>query len=211
MSVKKFRFTEAFKPGDGEALASALVGSAAVRAALGLGDLTPEQAEEPLTVTELRKSVVHMGFFDRIEEAGLVTETGYIRQMAEEMHGGVPVSDLLRDALLNDESEHAALFSAEDRDEFIFRVFRYVCVGGSLCQHDENWQPYLDAARALYKELVSVHRANASGDVEVSSTLLELRGRGVHDGRSPHSFAYIVIDPKTRHVTAWRWERKAFW
>jgi len=213
MTVHKFRFTEPFKPGDGPALAASFAASAAVRSAIGLADAGAAGAGDgdALAVQELRTSVVHMGFFDRIEEAGLVAGTGYIRQMAEEAIDGVAVNDAVRDALVNRDSEHFELFSAEDRDEFIFLVFLFCAVGGAMCQQEDSWQPYLDATRKLYRELVSVHRATASGEVEVSSTVLRLRGQGICDEESPFSFAYLIVDPKVKHATIWRWKRKPFW
>ena len=212
MTVHKFRFTEPFKQGDGAALAASFAANTVVRSTLGLADAAGGGGgDDGLTVQELHKTVVHMGFFDRIQEAGLVAQTGYIRQMAEETIDGVAVNDAVRDALVNRESDHFELFSADDRDEFIFLVFLFCAVGGAMCQQEDNWQPYLDATRALYRELVSVHRATASGDVEVSSTVLRLRGQGICDEESPFSFAYLIVDPKVKHATIWRWKRKPFW
>ncbi len=42
--------------------------------------------------------------------------------------------------MLNEENEfeldHGPLFSEEEQDEFLFRIFRHLTVGGSLCQFE---------------------------------------------------------------------------
>lgn len=206
MTTHKFRFTTPFKKGDEQTLAAALADNAAVRDALGLAP-----SDDPLVVTPMRSSVVNLAFFDRLQEAGLVADAGYIRQMAEEMVDGVPINDHVRDVLINPESEHADLFSEADRLEFLFFIFTVLCVGGSMCQPDETWQPYLETTKALYRELVKVHKTAATGDIEVSSVVVMLKGRGLVNPASPFSFACLIIDPKLKHATIWRWERKSFW
>lgn len=54
-----------------------------------------------------------------------------------------------------EESEHYSAYSAEERDEFLFRLLRHLALGGALCQYEDTIAPYLDAARTLYKQLVS--------------------------------------------------------
>ena len=80
-----------------------------------------------------------------------------------------------------------------------------------MCQPDETWQPYLETTKALYRELVKVHKTAATGDIEVSSIVVMLKGRGLVNPASPFSFACLIIDPKLKHATIWRWERKSFW
>ena len=209
MTTHKFRFTTPFKKGDEHALASALADNAAVREALGLPAAGPDDV--PLVATPLRASIVNMAFFDRLQEAGLVAESGYIRQMAEEMVDGVQINDHIRDVLINPDSEHFELFSEAERREFLFFIFTVLCVGGSMCQPDETWHPYLATAKAIYRELVQVHKAAATGDIEVSSIVMLLKGRGLVKSSSAFSFTCLIIDPKLKHATVWRWERKAFW
>lgn len=40
--------------------------------------------------------------------------------------------------LLNEFSEQADLFSAEEKSELIFHLFKTLAVGGALCQPDGN-------------------------------------------------------------------------
>jgi hypothetical protein len=79
--------------------------------------------------------------------AGLVLETGYIRKCYDVTVDGVTVSDLLRDMLLNEESDHAELFSADEKAEFIYDLFRMVCTGGSMSQYEDDWNPYLTVTK----------------------------------------------------------------
>lgn len=48
----------------------------------------------------------------------------------------VQVCDMLRDALLNCESENWNLFTEEENSEFIMRIFRHLCLGGSINQFE---------------------------------------------------------------------------
>ena len=46
------------------------------------------------------------------------------------------VSDMLRDLLLNESSENAELFSEDDQQELLFRLFKHLCLGGACCQFE---------------------------------------------------------------------------
>jgi hypothetical protein len=48
------------------------------------------------------------------------------------------VGDKLREMLLNELSDNVDVFSAEEKAEFIFHLFRTLAVGGALCQPDSN-------------------------------------------------------------------------
>ncbi len=48
------------------------------------------------------------------------------------------MGDKLREMLLNEFSEQADLFSAEEKSELIFHLFKTLAVGGALCQPDSN-------------------------------------------------------------------------
>lgn len=56
--------------------------------------------------------------------------------------------------LLMPESDHFDLYSEVERNEFIFRLFRHLCLGGDVCQYEDSIQPYLDATKAIYKDLL---------------------------------------------------------
>jgi len=52
------------------------------------------------------------------------------------------------------DSDNYDMFTEEERSEFLFRVFRHLCLGGAVCQFEDTIQPYLDATKAVYKDLV---------------------------------------------------------
>ena len=35
---------------------------------------------------------------------------------------------------ISDESDFSDIFSEPERDEFIYRIFKHICLGGSVCQ-----------------------------------------------------------------------------
>jgi hypothetical protein len=42
--------------------------------------------------------------------------------------------------LVNEYSENAGVFTSAEKNEFIFRIFKLLCVGGSMCQPDDKLQ-----------------------------------------------------------------------
>ena len=46
------------------------------------------------------------------------------------------------------------LFDEEDRKELIFCIFRFLCLGGSVCQYDDDITDYYDLTKKIYKDLV---------------------------------------------------------
>ena len=99
-----------------------------------------------IDVVKLETGVRSMDFFDRLAhvESGIVGPTGNIGGCFEESHDGVSTGDLLRDLLVNRDSPRTHLFSEEEKNEFIFRLFRILAVGGTLCQPDHNIHRYLN-------------------------------------------------------------------
>jgi hypothetical protein len=43
---------------------------------------------------------------------------------------------MLRDMLLSQESDNAELYSAEERQELLYRVFEHLVLGGPCCQFE---------------------------------------------------------------------------
>ena len=56
--------------------------------------------------------------------------------------------------LLLEDSDNYEMYSDEERDELLLRVFKHLCLGGAVCQYEDDIKPYLDTTKALYKELV---------------------------------------------------------
>lgn len=53
-----------------------------------------------------------------------------------------------------EESDKYDLICPADRKEFLFKLFKHICVGGELCQYEDVISPYLDTVKVIYKDLV---------------------------------------------------------
>lgn len=56
--------------------------------------------------------------------------------------------------LLLEDSDHYDIFSESDREEFLFRLFSHICLGGSVCQFEDTITPYLETTKMIYKDLI---------------------------------------------------------
>lgn len=56
--------------------------------------------------------------------------------------------------LLDEESEHASVYHNEEKNEFLFKLFKHFCIGGELCQHEDYVEPYINMSRNIYKDLI---------------------------------------------------------
>ncbi len=70
--------------------------------------------------------------------AGIVTTGGHIRGCFDEVYEGITVGDLLREFLLNEDSENASTYTDSEKRELIFQVFRLLAIGGGMCQPDND-------------------------------------------------------------------------
>ncbi|CAM9979353.1 unnamed protein product [Ectocarpus fasciculatus] len=117
----------------------------------------------------LKCTAMSMEFFNCLIDKGIVSKTGNIRGCFPDVFDGVTVSDKLRELLVNPDSENADAFSAAQQEELFFHVFRALSVGGGVCQPDDSLEPYTKAAKALYKELVSVQKSASTGKLEIAA------------------------------------------
>lgn len=53
-----------------------------------------------------------------------------------------------------EDSDNFDMYSETEREEFLFQLFRHICLGGEVCQYEDNIQLYLDFTKLLYKDLV---------------------------------------------------------
>lgn len=56
--------------------------------------------------------------------------------------------------LLEEDSEYHHVVSSCDRQEFLFRLFKHIVLGGELCQYEDVISPYIKTAKMIYKDLV---------------------------------------------------------
>ena len=107
---------------------------------------------------ELNIKMLSMDVFNKLQDTGIVSPTGLIRGCFEEIYDGITVNDLLRDVLVNPESENGHTFSISDKSELLYQIFRMLIVGGTLCQTDVDMTRYLDTTKKLYKDLLTVFK-----------------------------------------------------
>ena len=80
--------------------------------------------------------------------------------------------------------------------------------GGGMCQHEDTIQPYFEATKKLYKDLLAVRKHPDNGSIEVVSQVISVRrpgfksdGAGLFAGKSPFSFCYLIVNPVKRSAT----------
>jgi len=56
--------------------------------------------------------------------------------------------------LINHECPNYKLISEVHRNEFLFRLFKHLCLGGQWCQYEDNIKPYLNTTKVLYKDII---------------------------------------------------------
>jgi len=151
-------------------------------------------------------SAMSMDYFDRLYNNRVVRESGHIVKCFDDYYEDFVVSDELRKMLLMPDSDNYDLYSESERDEFLFRIFRHLCLGGVVCQFEDTIQPYLDATKAIYKDLISVQKDAKSGQIHVTSIVFRVTASDEtgmfypSSVRNEQNFSYLIIDPLKRHV-----------
>lgn len=167
-----------------------------------------------VSASKILTNTVKMDFFNKFEECGAISHTGHIRGRVEEDWEGVPILNMVREAIMMEESEIYDAFSVKDRKEFLFRIFSHVVFGGASNQYEDHVEEYFKATKHIYKDLLTVRR-NDSGDVEVVSQVFEVLSLG--DGGTlfpkefPTNFCYVILDPLMRQISFWYFAYKPLW
>ncbi|KAJ3391260.1 hypothetical protein HDU92_009120 [Lobulomyces angularis] len=150
---------------------------------------------------ETSHSVTSLDFFDVIYKSDIVRPNGDIRKCLDEYIDppGFLISDELRKCLAMEASEVYPIFTQEERKEFIFHVFKSLCLGGKICQYEDNISSYLEATKLVYKDLISVRKNAKTGDLEVSSHVFKIYGFNqvskspLFPMDHPQNFCYLSI------------------
>ncbi|XP_053109194.1 cilia- and flagella-associated protein 300 isoform X2 [Hemicordylus capensis] len=147
-----------------------------------------------------------MSFFDRLYCEGVVRESGHIVKCLDEYHDDILIADELRKVLLLEDSAHYDLFSPSDREEFLFRLFKHLCLGGALCQYEDELGPYLETTKTIYKDLVSVQKDPETHEINIISTVFKVCAYDPNGLCYPSSngheqnFAYLIVNPLKRYI-----------
>eukprot|EP00357_Protocruzia_adherens_P023585 CAMPEP_0114981610 /NCGR_PEP_ID=MMETSP0216-20121206/5636_1 /TAXON_ID=223996 /ORGANISM="Protocruzia adherens, Strain Boccale" /LENGTH=196 /DNA_ID=CAMNT_0002343293 /DNA_START=51 /DNA_END=641 /DNA_ORIENTATION=+ len=107
-----------------------------------------------INFTELKTNAMNMSYFDKFKEANIITDQNYIKKTYEEYHEGIQIADLLKQALLIEESENYDLYTEDEKKEFLFHVFKRLAIGGSVCQYEDYATDYLELTKRIYKDLL---------------------------------------------------------
>ena len=172
----------------------------------------PRLKEVPCTQTSL-------SFFDRLqdpaecagdpEQAVVHAETSLIKQCMDIWHGGLTLSNKLQELLVAEESENFEMYTSAERKELLFRLFRHLVIGGGLCQYEDRVQPYYDATKKMYKELLTVRKKEETGAVEVVTLCYELKNFRSSsaalfpDKAAENNICLLFINPPKKTVTVY--------
>ena len=220
MELVKFRFNTSFELKDLQRFLKDLFNDPIVKKnfpPLTLIILPDEQKEiENFKYKVLNTQATNMDLFDPIYENDIVTlDTGYIHQDYDQDVEDITVSDKLKQALLIEESEPYAVFSQDQRDEFLFHIFKRIVIGGSLCQYEDRIDPYLNMTKAFYKDIVSAAKEPETGKIYIRSIpveILSIEKTSLYKNKyHPQNFFYVIIDPYQRYVHLWYHNWVPFW
>ena len=220
MELVKFRFNTSFQLKDLDRFLKDLFNDPTIKKNFPpISHVIPpgEQTEiEHFKYKVLSTKAVTMDIFDVMYERNIVSpETGYIHQDYDQYVEDITVSDKLKQALLIEDSESYMAFEPESRDEFLFHIFQRIVVGGSLCQYENNVQPYLDMTKCFYKDIVSAAKDPDSGKIYIRSVpveILEVEKSNIYKIKNhPQNFFYVIIDPYQRYVHLWYHKWVPFW
>jgi hypothetical protein len=197
----------------------------------GLRPWTPHASVQSIDFVPVRATLTSLNVFDKLKEQGIVRDTGSIaRCMDIYLPSSVTLANLLRAHFMAPEDElpdelqymdDDVKFTEDEKSEFLYHVMHRIVAGGSLCQWEDDFEPYKDACRALYKDMVVVSKrqinpddveAGASSALEVQTLVYQIRGATLTDGtdanffpkEDAHSnFFYVAIHPQRRALTVW--------
>ena len=220
MELVKFRFNTSFELQDLQRFLKDLFNDPVVKKnfpPLSSIVLPDERKEiENFKYKVLSTQATTMDLFDPIYEHELVTpDTGYIHQDYDVYVEDITVSDKLKQAMIVEDSDSYSAFSPEKRDEFLFHIFKRIVVGGSLCQYENNVEPYLEMTKCFYKDLVSAAKDPDSGKIYIRSVPVEIlsieKSSLYRKKYHPQNFFYVIIDPFQRYVHLWYHNWVPFW
>ncbi|XP_063813083.1 cilia- and flagella-associated protein 300 [Pseudophryne corroboree] len=148
-----------------------------------------------------------MSLFDCLYKENIVREGGCITKCLDEYMDDFTISDELRKVLLLEDSEKFDIFSPSDREEFLFLLFKHLCLGGAVCQFEDTIDPYLETTKSIYKELLSVQKDPETKQINIISSVFKVSAYDetglCYPSVTPHgqTFSYLIVDPLKRHAT----------
>ncbi|CAF90438.1 unnamed protein product, partial [Tetraodon nigroviridis] len=208
ISAQSFTFDQDFRLYHGEKFALCFFKDPKVVSSLStkVDRGAPVPLDEPVRVEveQVPCTRVSMDLFDPIYSCGILRASGH---MVKCFHDVDPNYDELRKMLQDEESEHYYVVGRESRGEFLFVLFKHLCLGGELCQYEDSVDPYMSTTKQIYKDLISVQKDPETRKISVISTVFKVwvydeTGR-CYPGRpdEKQNFAYLIVNPVNHQVT----------
>ena len=116
--------------------------------------MNSEIKSSKVNVEDINCTLLSVDIFDRLFKNEIARENGSIRKCLDEYYEDIQISDELRKILILEESDNYDMYNKAERNEFLFCVFKHLCLGASVCQFEDNLQPYIDSSKSIYKELI---------------------------------------------------------
>ena len=214
MLITKFRFDIAYSPLYTSKFVLDFFNSPIVRSTLStILTALPTKANK-IDYNTLSTKVISMDFFDCLQKNEIV-KAGYIRKDFEDVIEGISICDKLRQSFLVEESDAYLAFTTSDRCEFIFHILKRLSLGGGMCQYEDMIEPYLDATKQFYKDLISVAKDSESGQLVIQSNVLEVTNvEGVNMYKCkdhPQNFFYLIINSSERTALVFYHKWVGYW
>ncbi|CAH8450158.1 unnamed protein product [Dicrocoelium dendriticum] len=115
-----------------------------------------------------------MKMFHSVKSA-VARPNGAIVKCYDHVLDSLIISDELGKFILDSDFEKYAVISLKEREEFLFRLFSHLYIGGELCQREENINVYIDFTRNIYRDLVSVQKTSDSKEIRVVSLVYKFQ------------------------------------
>lgn len=158
-----------------------------------------------------------MSYFDFLKEKKIILEGGHIKGDFDEFYEGITLGNRLRKAMLWEEDEQYCELQ-EDRiqNEFIYKLFQMLVIGGSMNQFDDDCNEYLNTLKALYKDLITVAKDPETGEIKVISQVFLIESIEGLDKLfpvpyHPQNWFFVIVDPIHWHATLLYHQWTNFW
>lgn len=169
---------------------------------------------DSIKYNRLTTNAINLDILDVIYENKLVNkESGYIKKDFEEKYEDIQINDKLKSALINPESENYCVFSDSLRNEFLFRIFMHVTVGGGINQYEDYVGEYMNVTKRFYKDFVSVSKIEESNNNNNSNIykirnyvyeIIQINNNNIFNNNlNPQNFLYVSVDPYQKSVSLW--------
>lgn len=172
--MRRFRFDQAFHLVNADNFLKNLFSSDVVTKSIA--PLQIIDGCQDVDFKQMTCTVVNMNYFDFLEKMGIVNNyNGEVQGCMDEYLDEMTLSDKLRTGLLWEEDENFETLQEDKyQNEFIFKLFSWLAIGGGCCQHDVAMETYLTATRDLYKDLITVAKDEQTSEIKPMSHVFRI-------------------------------------